>query len=106
MLADRDIGTGLGLLSEWMEPYPWWYWFLLVAGNIPTYFGLIYVVFFSREGFRDYCTAYLEMFRKDSGFGFLTQFAVGMRIFLWFGLCIGAVIVQHHLLWKRFFGDV
>lgn len=106
MLADGDIGAGLWLLREWMDPYPWWYWFLIVAGNIPTYIGLIYVVFFSREGFREYCKAYLEMYGKDSGYGCLTQLAVGMRIFLWFCLCIAAVVAQHHLLWKRMFGEI
>lgn len=105
MLADGDIGAGLRLLNEWMEPYPWWYWFLLIAGNIPVYMGMIYVVFFSREGFREYCRAFIDMYRNDTPYGCMTQLVVASRIIFWFCLCVAAVLVQHHLLWKTLWGD-
>ena len=102
-----DYAEGLRVLSGMLKPYPWWYWTLVFVGNFPVYLGLIYVVFFSREKFRFYCEFLHKHDRAQPGSGlYLGLMFAGLRMGLWFVLCIGAVIAQHHLLWKGFFGDM
>jgi ABC-type Fe3+ transport system permease subunit len=101
-----EFAEGLRVLSGMLKPYPWWYWTLVFAGNIPTYIGLIYAVFWSRAKFTFYCEFLYKRNQEDgmgSGYTVGTIFA-SLRVGLWAVLCIAAVIAQHHLLWKGFFG--
>jgi len=102
-----EIAEGMRVLSGMLKPYPWWYWTLVVVGNFPVYWGFIYAVFFSRAKFRFYCEFLYKHNRTEPGSGYFlgTGFAY-LRISIWVVLCIGAVIAQHHLLWKGFFGDM
>lgn len=104
-IGDYEYVEGLRVLGDMLDPYPWWYWFLLVVGNFPTYYGLIYVVFWSRAKFRFYCEFLHKRYQEDdkaSGYAMGTFFA-SCRVGLWALLCIAAVIAQHHLLWKGLF---
>ena len=107
MLADGgyEFGEGLGVLRDLLSPYPWWYWTLVFAGNIPVYIGLMYLVFGSRERFRE-VGRYMLMSNAESWGrdNFLPGIVAFFWISLWVGLCVGAIIAEHHLLWKGFFG--
>jgi len=105
-LAQRgyEFNEGAHVLSDMLKPYPWWYWTLVVVCNFPVYWLLIYAVFFSREKFRFYCEFLYKHRESQAGSGYaLGMVFASFRVGLWFALCIGVVIAQHHLLWKGLF---
>lgn len=105
MLAQADYGEGARVLADLFYPYPWWYWTLLIAGSIPIYVGLMYAVFFSRENFRAYGRFILMSRVEQAEYGrHGVQIWAVCRVFFWVGLCVTAVVLQHHYLWKRYFG--
>ena len=102
-----EIAEGLRVLSGMLKPYPWWYWTLVFAGNIPVYLGLVYLMFGSRERFRE-VGKYMLMSKSEMWE--LGNILPGMVAFFWLwgwvGVCVAAIIAQHHLLWKGLFGDM
>lgn len=102
--SDARYREGLNALADLLHPYPWWYWTLVICGNIPVFIGLLYAVFGSRENFVA-CGRFLLMSDGEcSGLGgFAAQLAAFFRVMLWVGLCVTAVVVQHRFLWSRLF---
>ncbi len=101
--GDYEFIEGFKVLGDMMEPYPWWYWFLLLVLNTPVYIGLIYVVFFSREGFKaNWDAVVTSVLDRLAAYHPANLFAF-FRFLFWLGLCALALIVEHHMLWKGLF---
>lgn len=105
MLGQADYGEGARVLADLLHPYPWWYWTLLISGSIPIYVGLMYAVFFSRENFRAYGRFMLMSRSEQAEYGqYGAQVWAFCRMSFWVALCVTAVVMQHHYLWKGLFG--
>ncbi|MEM9167398.1 MAG: hypothetical protein AAGB48_10310 [Planctomycetota bacterium] len=105
LLAEQqNFGQGLRVLLDILYPYPLWYWALVIFGNVPVYIGLMYAVFFSRENFRAHGKFMLMSRSEQAEYGqYHVQIWAVARMFFWVGLCVVAVVLQHHYAWKGFF---